>query len=260
MSRARVETSVAVIRRACPEQCSTCTPHPVPTSSRVSTGRRTVARASDSDAAPVPSTCSRSAVRPPGSTSRSDSTHHGAASGTAASPCGRRSRAAETCPSAVGEQPGGHGLVDVRGLQRRRHLVPRHGVTQQEEPDQRPRVARVPDRATGRRASRRGRARPAPPDRGSAATRSTVNSVRTNAVRKPRHIRASGTTTPSVTAMSESGRSGRGTHAIVTLQPQSIIAALAATPPIAPLPRAGKCVTVRTQQGAPGVDGARRCP
>ena len=81
-----------------------------------------------------------------------------------------------------------------------------------------------------------------------AATRSTVNSIRSNAVRKPRHNRASGTTTPSVTAMSESGRLVRGTHAIVTLQPQWIIAALAATPPIAPLPRAGKCVTVRTHK------------
>ena len=259
MSSARVETSVAVIRRACPEQCSTCTPHPVPTSSRVSTGRRTVARASDSDAAPVPSTCSRSAVRPPGSTSRSDSTHHGAASGTAASPCGRRSRAAETCPSRSVSSPADTASSTSAGSSA---AATSSRGTASPSRNSRTSVPASPASRTARRAGvvspRSSAARASGPRR--AATPSTVNSVRTNAVRKPRHNRASGTTTPSVTAMSESGRSGRGTHAIVTLQPQSIIAALAATPPIAPLPRAGKCVTVRTQQGAPGVDGARRCP
>ena len=261
MSSARVETSVAVIRRACPEQCSTCTPHPVPTSSSVSTGRRTVARASDSDAAPVPSTCSRSAVRPRGVDLevREHPPRRRVRDG-------RRRRAGAGPARRTPARPGRRAARRTPPRRRPRGPAPpppRPGGTASPSRNSRisvPASPGVPDRPAGRRglaAVERG-AGPRTEERGHPVDREPPFAP--VAMRKPRHIRASGTTTPSVTAMSGSGRSGRGTHVIVTLQPQSIIATLTATSPIAPLPRAGMCVTRTHTARGTGVDGARRCP
>ncbi len=86
MASARGATSVAVTRAACRPACRACTPHPVPRSSSVPAGRRTVAAASVTEAAPTPVTWSRCWRR----ASRSDSTHQSAPG----SPYGRRSSAA----------------------------------------------------------------------------------------------------------------------------------------------------------------------